>query len=158
LPGMSIASNGTTPADEVATVGNIPLRAESILQHGDTPGIIFASPSARYMVLAAAQALDALANRLGAVAPTSQIIVQFAWDPTPSNIDLHGQGRALDVILATPDPRVDLGLLGALAHEIGIAYVRYDISTFLPFLRITPAPGLDLDLRGPDVVFPGQSV
>jgi|GEM_PF-3683581 hypothetical protein len=162
-PGQSIAADGTTPADEATAVGAIPIRpqnmmSEVLLRHEDTPGLVFPSEAGRWMVLSAARALEALAARLLIVAPTAQIAVQLAWDPH-SNDALHAQGRALDLTLVPHGAPVDLGLLGALAHAIGIAYVRYAFNAAGPsFLRVTAGPGPDLDLAGPDVASFGQAV
>ncbi len=155
-PGQSIAADGTSPADELATVGSIPFHFEALLRHDDAPGLVFPSEFGRWMVLAAARALEELTKRLLVVAPNTQIVVQLAWNPFST--DLHGQGRALDLSLATQDPRVDIGLLGALAHEIGIAFVHYDFNFDGPFLRVTVAPGPDLDVVGPDIAPLGQSI
>ena len=155
-PGQSIAANGTSPADELTTVGTIPFHLEALLRHDDAPGLVFPSEFGRWMVLAAARALEELTNRLLAVAPDTQIVVQLAWNPFST--DLHGQGRALDLSLATQDPRIDIGLLGALAHEIGIAFVHYDFNFDGPFLRVTVAPRSDLDVVGPDIALLDQNI
>jgi len=155
-PSQSIAADGTTPADEAVTAGDYTFHSEALLRHDDAQGLTFPSEAGRWMVLAAALALDALANRLLAIAPVAQIAVQLAWDPNSS--DLHAQGRALDLTLVAHGAPVDLGLLGALAHEIGIAYVRYDISAGTPFLRLTAGAGPDLDLAGPKVAPLGQDI
>lgn len=154
LPGESIAADGTSPADEGAATGSYTFHQEALIRHDDASGLIFATEDARWMILRAAQGLEALATALLAVAPKGQISVQTAWSQlTP----LHAQGRSLDITLSIAENGVDTGLLAAMAHEIGVDYVSFDIST--AFVRLSFAAGSDLDLRVTSAVLaPGASV
>jgi hypothetical protein len=153
LPGQSIAADGTMPADEVAATGVYTFHTEVLIRIDDTAGLAFADETARWMILRAARGLAALVARLQALQSTAVITVTAALDASLS--PLHAQGRSLDLTLSSAPASIDLGLLGALAHEIGVDYVAY-----LPgngsesFLRLSFAGGDDLDLEMPDVVAP----
>ena len=151
--GQSIDSTGSLPADEAVATGSYDFHPEALLRQDDLPGVTFADESCRWMILSAARGLAALAARVQAIAPAAQVAVQKALDATSS--PLHAQGRSLDVALSNAPAGLDLGLLGALAHEIGIDYVAYDPSGFL---RLSFAGGMALDIAAPDTVAPGAVV
>lgn len=151
-PGQSIAADGTTPADETAATGTYVFHQEALIRHADANGLSFPTEGSRWMILRAAQGLEALAAAVAAVSNPTQIVVQDAWsNATP----LHSQGRSLDVALANPGPGMDLGLLAAMAHEIGVEYVSYDLTGFV---RLSFAAGNDLDVTAVAVAAPGVPV
>jgi hypothetical protein len=155
-PGQSIAADGTTPTDEATAVGPVTFSTEALVRLDDTPGLVFPTEGSRWMMLATARMLERMINLLRTTAPTAQITVQRAFDYT-GHLFL-AQGYALELIAATNDARVDLGVLGALAHECGAAYVRYDVSSAQPFVRVSVSAGAELDIAGPGSVAPGQSI
>ena len=149
--GQSIAADGTTPASEPSAAGLQPLPPDSpaLLGEPDGTNYTFANPQSRLMVLAAAQALERLAKRLLVVAPAAKLRVQSAYLPAqptqagqvaPTTND--NLGRALMLTLDSAAPGLDLKVLGALAFEIGIAYVACGPSS----LRLVVAAGADLEL------------
>lgn len=154
VPGDTIAADGTMPADETASTGPYNFHMGALVREPDGPGLNFPTEAARLMTLRAARGLEALAARVHGIVPAAQIVVQSAWDRTATG--LHPQGRALDVALAGPPTSLNLGMLGALAHAVGVDHVAYDVSG--AFVRLSFAAGADLDLAVPDVVAPGATV
>jgi hypothetical protein len=154
LPGQSIAKDGTTPANETAATGSFTFHQDALIRHDDQPGLSFASEGSRWMILRAAQGLDALVADLQKVSAQTVIVVQSAWDPSAGG--LQAQGRSLNIGLSNPGPGIDLGMVAALAHEFGVEYVAFDGSA--GFVRLSFASGADLDLTGPAVVAPGVAV
>lgn len=152
-PGQSIADDGTTPAAEPSTTGLLPLPANSPALLTEPPGInyIFASTASPLMVLATARALERLAARLTTVSPGAVLEIQSAYLPSQpaagpvaatTNDNL---GRALTVVLNNTVSGFDLGALGALAFESGIAYTEYQ-NLSVPALRLVVKTGADLEL------------
>lgn len=154
-PGHSIAVDGTTPAVEPSVAGLSPLPPDSPALLSEQTGVnyTFATPQAQRMVLATAQALERLAARLAVVAPAAKLSIQSAYTPplfipggpaAPTSND--NLGRALTVVLNPAPPGFDLGVLGALAFEVGFAYVACQSDSNSPLLRLVVAPGADLEL------------
>ena len=152
--GQSIDSSAKMPADEADATGAYDFHAEALLRQDDLAGVTFADESCRWMILSAALGLAALAARVHAIAPAAQIAVQKALDATASK--LHAEGRSLDVALANAPAGLDLGSLGALAHEIGVPYVALDPAG--AFLRLSFAGALALDIAAPATVASGAVV
>ncbi len=99
------------------------------------------------MTLATAKALERLAARLAVLSSGTKLTIQSAYIPAPPPGGLppapttnDNLGRALTVTFASG---LDLGVLGALAFETGIAYVAYASASLL---RLVVAPGESLDL------------
>jgi hypothetical protein len=151
-PGQRIAADGTLPADEAAATGTYTFHQEALVRHADGKGLSFPTEGSRWMILRAAQALEALAGAVLAVSNTTQLVVQDAWS---SATPLHSQGRSLDVALANPGPGMDPGLLAAMAHEVGVEFVSYDVTGFV---RLSFAAGNDLDVTAVAVTPPGSPV
>src|SRR5205814_10180942 len=74
-PGQSIAADGRMPAEETATTGSYVFHQEALVRHGDAPGLSFLNETARWMILRAAQGLDALVASVQAVSPATQVLV-----------------------------------------------------------------------------------
>ncbi len=152
-PGQSIAADGTSPADEVASTGTYTFYEEALVREGDGPGLFFVQEEARWMILRAAQGLEALASAVQAIFEPALVAVQTAWSQVTA---LHAQGRSLDISVINPGPNMDLGLIAAMAHQLGVDYVLYDVSA--AFVRLSFAPGADLDLTAsPPVIAPGDT-
>jgi hypothetical protein len=150
-PGQSIAADGTTPAVEPDAFALPPLASNSpaLLSEADGANYSFSTPQSRLMVLAAAQALEKIAARLAVLAPGATLGIQSAYLPAapgagPTTND--NLGRALTLVLNTAVPGLDLGVLGALAFELGITYVAFQNGGGAPALRLVIAPQADLDL------------
>jgi hypothetical protein len=150
-PGQSIDAAGKMPADETATTGSYTFHSEALIRVEDAAGLAFATEISRWMILRAARGLATLITRLQALAAAAQVTVTAALDASLG--PLHAQGRSLDLRLSNAATGVDLGLIGALAHQIGVDYVAYDDSG--GFVRLSFAGGAELDLQAPDVVAPG---
>ncbi|HZW34288.1 MAG TPA: hypothetical protein VFF52_26430, partial [Isosphaeraceae bacterium] len=155
-PGQSIAANGTTPATEpaVTALANLPSSSPALLSEPDGTNYTFTTPQSRMMVLATAKALERFAARLHAVAPSAKLSILSAYQvaqPAQAGqaapVTNDGLGLALTLVLAAPVTGLDLGVLGALAFETGIAYVAYENDPVTPFLRLVVAPGADLQLE-----------
>ncbi|HWE37622.1 MAG TPA: LamG domain-containing protein [Isosphaeraceae bacterium] len=155
---QSIAADGTSPADESTSAGLGPFDPDALLRLGDTPGLTFVNESARWMVLPAAQAAERLAARVLALNATATIAVHVAWSTIAGGV--HALGRALQLTLNSPDPRLDTGLLAALAHQVGVAFVLHGFNLFTraAYVEVAVAAGPELDLTGPDVAPPGKAV
>jgi len=152
-PGQSIDATGKMPADETAATGNYTFHREALVRVDDTAGLAFATETSRWMILRAARGLVTLVSRLQALTPAAQITVTAALDTSLG--PLHAQGRLLDLILSNAPTGIDLGLVGALAHEIGDDYVAYiPADDAGGFVRLSFAGGDDLDILAPDVVAP----
>jgi hypothetical protein len=151
--GQSIASNGASPADETAAAGAYTFHREALVRQTDATGLSFASEGARWMIVRAAQGLEALVAAVQAASSTTHVVVRSALDSTTL---LHSQGRSLDITLATPGPGMDLGLLAAMAHQLGVEYVACDIE--MTFARLSFAAPSDLELKSPGVVGPNAAV
>jgi hypothetical protein len=151
-PGASIAVDGTSPAVEPALASPLPLPADSpalltLPDNPSLPGLTFANPASRIMVLATARALERLTGRLSKVASTAVIEVISAYqESTDSTVTSDNLGLAVSLRLKVSAPGVDLGTLGALAFETGIAYVAHRATANPPCLRLVVTPGLNLDL------------
>jgi Concanavalin A-like lectin/glucanases superfamily len=140
--GTAIALDGTTPLDETAagTPGDdagfdpaldlIAYTHANVDSSTDTGG--------GRMQAGTGKLLDALAARLAAVTP-GNLIVEHSYDsagPTP----LHSVGRALRL----RHQILGAGVLGALAHRAGFAYVR----NLGPDVVVAASAGERLAIRG----------
>jgi hypothetical protein len=152
-PGQSIANDGTMPADEADATGTYTFHQEALIRHDDMPGLSFPSEQARWMILRAAQGLDALVDAVQTASAGTEILVQQAW---VSTTQLHSEGRSLDITNSSPGPRMDLGLIAAMAHQIGVEYVAYDVAA--GFVRLSFAAGSDLEITAAGVVARGGSL
>jgi hypothetical protein len=150
-PGQSIAADGTIPAVEPDASALRPLAANSpaLLSEADGANYSFSSPQSRLMVLATAQALEKIAAWLAVVAPGATLGIQSAYVPAAPGAGLttnDNLGRALTLVLNTAVPGLDLGVLGALAFELGIDYSAFQNSGGASALRLVVAPQADLEL------------
>lgn len=157
--GQAIASDGTTPAMEPSAAGLLPLAADdpALFKEADGTNYVFSDPNpdsnSRLMVLATAKALERLSGRLAILSPGTILTIQNAYVPPPPPSGLppapvtnDNLGRALTIISASG---LDLGVLGALAFETGIAYVAYASASLLR-LVVTPGDKLELVVTGPN--------
>jgi Concanavalin A-like lectin/glucanases superfamily len=152
--GQSIAADGTTPADEPSTAGLPPLAPDdpTLFKEADGTNYVFTDPNpdstSRLMTLATAKALERLAARLAVLSSGMKLTIQSAYIapdalvPAPTTND--NLGRALTITSASG---LDLGVLGALAFETGIAYVAYTSPSLLR-LAVAPAESLELLVVG----------
>jgi hypothetical protein len=163
--GQAIAVDGTTPADEPSTTGLSALAATdpTLFNEPDGANYVFSDPNtastSRLMTLATAKALERLAARLAVLSPTTKLTIQSAYIAAPppgglppAPVTNDNLGRALTI---TSVSGLDLGVLGALAFETGIAYVAYIGASLL---RLVIAPGESLELAVTGGTNPGQDL
>ena len=159
-PGHTLAADGTTPANEppVTSLRPLPPDSPALLTLPDNPSLpnlTFAGAASRVMVLATARVLERLAARLLLVDKTSMAVLQVltayvqatpSAGGTPVPVTNDNLGLAVTLTLNPPAAGFDLGTLGALAFEAGIAYVAYLDTASPPCLRLVVASGPDLDV------------
>ncbi len=160
--GQAIAADGTMSAAEPSAASLTPLAADdpALFKELDGANYVFSDPdpnsTSRLMVLATAKALERLAARLKDLSPGTILTIQNAYVPAappsglpPAPTTNDNLGRALTLASASG---LDLGIVGALAFETGIAYVAY---TGASLLRLVVAPGENLELAATGLNIPG---
>jgi len=158
-PGQGIAADGNQRTTEAAAVGVAADEPDFdvawLRTHEDHAGLDFGGAQAnRMMQWSVRQALDALLDRLAAIAGTLHVVK--AYDPAAG--DLHSAGRALLLAhdtLAAAD-------LGVHAHAAGFGWVLHtgtgQVHVAQPradIFRVTP---LELGARTPSDVTEGQDL
>jgi hypothetical protein len=162
---QSLSADGTSRANEpaVTALTSLPANYPGLLTEPPGANFQFANAQSQVMVLATARALERLAARLSSVAPTAtlNILSAYAVAPPaqagqPAPVTNDGLGLALTLTLASPIAGLDLGVLGALAFETGVAYVAYQNGPGASSLRIVVGRGADLELDATGMPNPGR--
>src|SRR5262249_36642652 len=78
---------------------------------------------------------------------------QTAWSSTTA---LHAQGRSLDVAVVNAVPGLDLAVLAAMAHQVGVDFVANLAGAQI--VRLSFSGGADLDLGTAATIAPGDAI